>query len=604
MQLKLNISRLFPSAESSEVVEEQLSLLFEHSYSIQILGIITAICSVGVLWGLLDQTLLLVWCALVILVYGVRLIISNAFHKRQALNKELSQFRYYYIYGAFLSGLAWAGLALFYEGTWPASYQVFLFVLYTGLTAGAFNTHSFVFAAFPAFYLPPSITLLVKVVVNDADGSGMLAAFILIYIVLMYSSALTFHFNIDRILAMRVGQEREQMRRLQELNDNYLEAKQQADKANAVKSTFLANMSHELRTPMNGIVGVLQLFDTPELSSKDRKLIATALESSRAMLAIMDDILDISKLDAGTIAIRPAPAKVGSILSTAQHLYSPIASQQGLQFDVNLDPSLVDNYYLLDPLRTAQVLHSLVSNAIKFTSAGFVNVSVAPVVGDDEMPYLRFSVEDSGSGIEDWLHESLFERFQQADDSATREYGGAGLGLSISKSLVELMGGRIGGDSHWGEGSLFWFDIPLEVADTIELEDDFDTGELPAQTVGNQTRVLVVEDILTNQLIIRGLLEELGCEVRVAHNGQEAVDLFNVEQFALIFMDIHMPIMDGNTATRKIRTLPGGASVPIVALTAGASTEDRAQAFDAGMTDFLAKPVFMEDLQKILSLYR
>ncbi|NRB78004.1 MAG: response regulator [Saccharospirillaceae bacterium] len=370
-----------------------------------------------------------------------------------------------------------------------------------------------------------------------------------------------------------------------------------AQEANISKSQFLANMSHEIRTPMNGVIGMINVLLGTTLNDKQLNYANTVKHSAESLLAIINDILDFSKVEAGMLEIENIDFNLTALINEIGHTLSFRAHEKSLS--LNLPPDLkAAQWYIGDAGRIRQILNNLLSNAIKFTDRGSVTISFKHEENKkSDYSILYFEVSDPG-----------IERFSQADGSTTREYGGTGLGLTISKQLVELMGGEIGIRSELGKGSTFWFTLALVHLDNKEdnLEN---TTNSELQAINNQklpqfkASVLLVEDNFTNQMVAQCMLEEFGIFPDLAVNGKEAIDELEHKNFDLIFMDCQMPVMDGYDTTRYIRNSQSmiyNPTVPIIAMTANTMRGDRERCITAGMSDFIPKPVDKEVLMQVL----
>lgn len=371
-----------------------------------------------------------------------------------------------------------------------------------------------------------------------------------------------------------------------------LQAKHEAERLAQTRSEFLANMSHEIRTPMNGVLGILNLLKETPLSDEQRDLLSTAETSARHLLEILNDILNLAKIEAGQMKLERTPTDLKRLVRETCDMVRPQARLKGLLLREEL-PDERELYAAADPMRLRQILLNLLSNAIKFTKAGEVVTRLVCLRAEAQQLHLRFEVQDTGIGIPPEKHAQIFEPFRQADGSTTRKYGGTGLGLAISRKLVELMGGRMGVESEVGKGTVFWFELTLPVAEPpayVQLEQTERTSEPTALT---GLRVLVVEDNYVNQKVIRRTLEKWGIAVEIAENGQQALEWLARAPFHLVLMDCQMPIMDGYEATRRIRAYEAtrGLHIPIITLTANALEGDREKCLECGMDDYLSKPI-------------
>ena len=355
---------------------------------------------------------------------------------------------------------------------------------------------------------------------------------------------------------------------------------------------------------MNGVLGMGQLLAETDLDDDQRELLATMRASAESLLGVIDDILDVSKVEAGRLEIYPLPFPVRELVAEAAAIVQTRADEKHLELGAEVSESC-PRCLVADAGRVRQILLNYLSNAVKFTEQGRVDLRV-----DYRDGKCLFEVRDTGIGVEPDLHEVLFDAFRQADASTTRRYGGTGLGLAICKLLAELMDGAVGIRSTPGEGSVFWFEAPMAAChgcDPAEcgLESGVAPRERELRELPRVGRVLVVEDNPVNQAVARRMLESFGAEVTLAAHGREALSILEGQDFDLVLMDCQMPDMDGYETTRRIRAgETGAARLPIIAMTAHVLEGERERCHEAGMDDFLAKPVALEELHELLSRFQ
>jgi signal transduction histidine kinase/CheY-like chemotaxis protein/HPt (histidine-containing phosphotransfer) domain-containing protein len=577
-----------------EVDLEKVKLLFANAGHSQAVVAVNSLVLLFVVGGTNPPAWAVIWTMIAISLAAVRYGIARRF---AALPSDIHT---YFIWKrraialTLIAAILWSGGGSAMMIAQPGATRMLVAIVLAGMVAGAVPLLSSVPMAFRAYAVPVMCTLIATAILDAHDLHDWILAFVsALYLIALLRSSEYFHSALDRSLRMAV-----QMRLIA---DQLKDALGLAESANLAKSRFLATMSHEIRTPMNGILGMAQLLLPDDVSKTERQDYArTILNSGQTLLTLLNDILDLSKVEAGKMELSAVTFDPRRMIDETVLLFAQAAHAKGLNIEA-VWKGETDSLYMGDATRLRQMLSNLVLNAIKFTAEGNVRIEAQAIEHDDDRALIEFSVIDTGIGVPPEKQALLFQTFSQVDSSHTRIYGGSGLGLSIVRKLAELMGGSVGIESEPGKGSRFWFRVWVATNRGSALPQAapvHSSGYLDADTLGG--RILLVEDNLTNQKVILAMLSRLGVQVTLAENGQEALDA--VEQsvpFDLVFMDIQMPVMNGHEATRAIRQWESASTrhrLPIVALTANAFEEDHQACKEAGMDDFLVKPIKMQDL--------
>jgi signal transduction histidine kinase/CheY-like chemotaxis protein/HPt (histidine-containing phosphotransfer) domain-containing protein len=577
---------------------ELIRLLYGNAVISNIAVIFAVLVLGAVFYTGAPSVFIVAWSTFMVILSVIRLGIFRLYHSAQATEHVEQSNAFYYIFVTTVLGLGWAVLPWLPFG--PFSTVIQIVIIFSMVLLIHIGMHSLAADRLTQIlYISPlPISVALRFFTGQQDFFFLFGVMALFYLIVMIAMGGKVHSSLLATLQLQFHNK--------QLISNLEKAMKEAEEASRAKSEFLAAMSHEIRTPLNGVLGVGDLLLKSPLSDKQRKLARIIRESGKSLLYILNDILDISKIEAGKLEFDNINFNLEELLDATRDLFSGKARKKGLVLENHIDPGIPQVLYG-DPIRLRQVFSNLIGNAIKFTEHGVITVHTQAVEQDDSSVSLKFLVEDSGIGLSQEQQQLIFDSFVQADSSTTRDYGGTGLGLTICSQLVQLMGGKIGVESEVGKGALFWFTLKLKIPEVQEYDRLRTVTAIEDETTvfpQFDAYILVAEDNLTNQIVAEGMLKHFGCQVDLVSDGQEAVETACKHPYDLIFMDCQMPKLDGYEATRKIRSYEECSalkSIPIIALTAHAMKSDRKQCLDAGMNDYLSKPFDGQQLFKILN---
>ncbi len=575
---------------------KRLNLAFSTLNFANIGQFISGLVLVYFLKDMIDNHTLIYWFS------GLLISVSFGFSLRYYFNSQfdanetsLKKWEDYFLMAVFLSALVWgsAGILLFTNNS--LIHQFYLEILLLGVVSASLSFLTCYLRASYLFIILTLCPLAFHAFLLNTENSTVLTVFILTYLISALIGAHKFNKFILENLKLSF-ESNLQGKKINESEQKFKALYKQAEQASQAKSVFLANMSHEIRTPMNGVIGNTSMLLLNPLS-QDQKQRARAIKSSAdSMLSLINDILDFSKIEAGMLHVEHHDFDFNNFIDDFASSILNSVHAKSLSFTCIVNPEL-KRWFKGDSNRIRQILYNLVNNSIKFTEQGGITIECTPSYSNSIYTIIKFQITDTGIGVNTNLQKDLFNRFSQADGSTTRKFGGTGLGLSICKQLTEIMGGEIKFIPLPEKGCRIAFTIRL-----IKIKKPKNISSIDKNNFTSaNAKILVVEDNTTNQIIVKDMLEILNNKVDIATNGKEAITCLKRNRYDLVFMDCHMPIMDGYQATTEIRGFSASElnyNIPIIAMTASAMSGDREKCLRSGMSDYITKPIELSIIQQ------